>query len=87
MTCLYRVAADGLCSIQLYLIGTVQRAHASLLEIAQAADLIYAKCVASDANLGGFALEIGKAKLATHRRMSSYLNLTWSQEATTNLVL
>lgn len=87
MTCLYRVAADGLCSVQLYLIGTVQKAHASLLEIAQAADLIYAKCVASDANLGGFALEIGKAMLAIHCGLSRYLNLTWFQEATTNLVL
>ncbi|KAL8635015.1 MAG: hypothetical protein Q9226_009398, partial [Calogaya cf. arnoldii] len=42
-----------------YLIGTAEQAHASLLEVSQAAGLIYRTCITGLVNRGGFALDIG----------------------------
>lgn len=64
--------------MQVYLIGSAEQAHASLLEISQAAELVYDKCVTGDENLGGFAVDIGRVGKAIHQRLSRHLNLTTS---------
>ena len=62
------LAGDALCSVQVYLVAPAEQAHASLLQITQAAELIYDVCVAGDAHLGGFAVNIGEVWESTKKK-------------------
>lgn len=62
------LAGDALCSVQVYLVAPARQAHASLFQITQAAELIYDVCVAGDAHLGGFAVNIGEVWESTKKK-------------------
>ncbi|KAL8734984.1 MAG: hypothetical protein Q9166_001109 [cf. Caloplaca sp. 2 TL-2023] len=51
--------ADGLCSVQIALLAPAIEAHASLLQISQAAQRVYTMCAATERHRGGLARSIG----------------------------
>lgn len=54
------IAADGKCSVQVYLLKPYLPAHASFTEIRQGAQAVYDSCAKSESSYGGIAYNIGE---------------------------
>lgn len=54
------IAADGKCSVQVYLLTPYLPAHASFTEVKQGAQAVYDNCAKDESSYGGMAYNIGE---------------------------